>query len=158
METFCKKSWTNPFENSRFFWLFSKFTIPVEKGSFCIQNIKKWHFVARFPTKTAMRKRAIFWQNPWTNPFANFWFVGLFLNFTIPVQKPFFSIQNIKERSFLARFPTKTYMRKRAIFEKKPWTNPFANFRYFWTFFKLYYFRLKTILFYPEYQKTIFCG
>ena len=138
---FWQKPRTNPFANFRFFTLYPNF----KKAFFSIQNIKKRSLVARFPKKTHERKRSIFcqkpwtnpfqnfrffwtcfilyysglkiirflglfWQNPWTNPFANFWFVGLFLNFTI---------QNITKRSFEARFPTKTYMRKRAIFWKK---------------------------------------
>ena len=41
-------------------------------------------------------------------------------------------------------FAQKKRMRKRSIFLQKPWSNPFA---------KCHFSGLKSILFYPEYQK-----
>ena len=114
--------------------------------------------MARFPNKTHMKKRSSFWQKPWTNPVANFPFDKLFSNITIPVLKPLFSIQNIKKRFFMARFPTKTPMRKMETFCQKSWTNPFENSRFFLLFFPIYYSRLKRILLYSEYKKMTFCG
>ena len=41
---------------------------------------------------------------------------------------------------------------------QKPWFIPSGKFRYFRTFLKLHFSGLKSILLYPEYQKTIFSG
>ena len=49
----------------------------------------------------------------------------------------------------------KTHMRKSSIFGQKPWTNP-SEKCCFWHFIKLQFSGLKFILFYPEYQETIF--
>ena len=56
-----------------------------------------------------------------------------------------FSIQNITNRSLLAKFAQKLAIRKMASFGQNPWTNPFGKLSC-----------LKSILFYPEYQKRCF--
>ena len=56
----------------------------------------------------------------------------------------------MEKRSFLTKFAQKPQMTKMTIFCQNAWT--------FWTFLKLDFFCSKGILFYPEYQKTIFSG
>ena len=117
-----------------------------------IQNIKKCFFLAFCPKKF-IRKRSIFGQKPWTNPFAKFRFFFLLCeNFTFEVQKTLFSFQNIKQCFFLG-FGSKKFIRKRSIFWQKPWTNPFAKCRFFFTLLELHFSGLKSILYCPEYQK-----
>ena len=50
-------------------------------------------------------------------------------------------------------FGQKKNMRKSSIFSQKPWTNPFAKCRFFRVFKNFFFCGLKSILFYPEYQK-----
>ena len=52
----------------------------------------------------------------------------------------------------------KRHIRTRSIFWQKPWTNPFAKCRYFLTLFELHFSGLKSIVFYPEYQKMFLYG
>ena len=69
------------------------------------------------------------------------------------------SLFRSKKDSFLSRISKniffwvfllkKKHIRKRSIFSQKPWTNPFA---------KCHFSGLKSILFYPEYQKMFLSG
>ena len=58
-------------------------------------------------------------------------FFRLCENFTFQVQKALFSIQNIKNVSFWLFLLKKNISGNRSIFWKKPWTNPFAKWRFF---------------------------
>ena len=82
---FCQKPWANRFAKFRFVWFFSNFIIPVQETFFILLRVSKnvllWLHIAKNPTW----KKVDFWQKPWTNPFANFLFFGLFSNFSIPV-------------------------------------------------------------------------
>ena len=49
-------------------------------------------------------------------------------------------------------------MRKRSIFGQKTWTNPFSKCRFFFSLLKVNFSGLKSILFYPEYQKMFLSG
>ena len=111
-----------------------------------------------FAQKRTYKKRSIFWQKPWTNPFAKCRFFSVFCNFSFVVKKAFFSIQNMKKCFFLPFSAQKKHMRKWSIFWQKPWTNPFAKCRFFWTLQELHFSGLKSILFYPEYQKMFLFG
>ena len=79
-------------------------------------------------------------------------------NVTFVVYKAFFSIQNIKKFFFLAFFAPKKDRRKRSIFGQKSWTNPFAKCRLLSTFLEVYFWGLKSIFFYLEYQKLFVSG
>ena len=67
-----------------------------------------------------------------------------------------FSIQNITNRSLLAEFAQKLAIRKMANFGQNPWTNPYWKISIFLIFLKINFPCLKSILFYPEYQKRCF--
>ena len=55
-------------------------------------------------------------------------------------------------------FLLKKASKKRSISSQKPWTNPFAKCQYFLTFLELHFTGLKSIVFYPEYQKLFLFG
>ena len=55
-------------------------------------------------------------------------------------------------------FLLKKACKKRSISSQKPWTNPFAKCQYFLTFLELHFSGLKSIVFYPEYQKMFLFG
>ena len=79
-------------------------------------------------------------------------------NFTFEAQKALFSIQNIKECFFLVLFCLKKTDKKKVDYWQKPWTNPFAKCQYFLTLLELHFSGLKSIVFYPEYQKMFLSG
>ena len=104
-----------------------------------------------------MKKRSIFWQKPWTNPFAkcrfflslwklHFWGPKSFM-FYPEYQKMFFS-------GFF--FLKKKHLRNRSIFWEKPWTNPVAQCRFFFTLQEFHFLGLKSVLYYPELKKCFF--
>ena len=59
---------------------------------------------------------------------------------------------------FLGLFCQKTNYGKKSNFWPKPWTNPFAKSRIFYTFLKRNFSVKESLLFYLEYQQTIFPG
>ena len=79
---------------------------------FSIQNIKKCFFMAFLLKKKHIRKRSIFWQKPWTNPFGKCRFFRLCENFIFQVQKTLCSFQTIKKCFFIAFCPKKSYKKK----------------------------------------------
>ena len=105
-----------------------------------------------------IRKRRLFLQKPWNNPFAKCRFSRLCENFTPQVWKAFFSIQNIKNCLFVAFFSPKKHIRKRSICLQKPWTDPFAKRRLFFTLLEHHFSGLKSILYFPGYQKLSLSG
>ena len=67
-----------PLQNVYFFRLCENFTFRVQKALFSIQNIKKFFFLPFLLKKSLIRKRSIFTQKPWTNPFAKCRFFRVF--------------------------------------------------------------------------------
>ena len=82
--------------------------------------------------KKHMRKRSVFWQKPWTNPFAKCRFFRLCENCTFGVQKTLFSIQNIKKCFFLAFFAKKKNIFENGrFFDKNHGLTPLENVDFF---------------------------
>ena len=108
--------------------------------------------------KKLIRKRSIFWQKPWTNPFAKCRFFSVFWNCSFLSKKHSFLSRIWKNVSFCFFFAQKKHMRKRSIFWQKPWTNPFAKCWFFSTFSDLHFWGPKSFIFYPEYQKMFLYG
>ena len=73
-------------------------------------------------------------------------------------KKHYFLSRISKNVSFWLFLLKKKYITKRSIFWQKPWTNPFAKCRFFWTLQELHFSGLKSILFYPEDQKMFLSG
>ena len=74
---FCRKPGTNPFAKCRFFsTLWELYFSGPESFIFYPEYQKMFLSGFFFAQKKHMRKRSIFWQKPWTNPFAKcrfFW-------------------------------------------------------------------------------------
>ena len=108
-----------------------------------------------FAKKKHIRKRSIFSQQPWTNPFPKCRFFLEFLRtFLLWSKKHSFLSRITKNISFWLSLLNRTD-EKKVDFLKKPWTNPFAKCRYFLTLLKLHFSDLKSILFYQEYKKNV---
>ena len=75
-------------------------------------------------------------------------------------KKHYFLSRISKNVSFWLFLLKKKYITKRSIFWKKTMENPlpFAKCRFFWTLQELHFSGLKSILFYPEYQKMFLSG
>ena len=151
-----------------FFHFFQTSLFRSKKHSFLFRISKNNLLWLDFPKKPLWKKRPFFYQNHGLTPLQIFeffiWENGRFFDKNhglTPLQIFDFLhfIQTLlfqsKKHSFLSRmskndlwwldFPKKTHVRKRSIFCQKPWTNPFENFRFFWTCFILYYSGLKII-------------
>ena len=103
------------------------------------KNVSFWLFLV----KKKMRKRSIFWQKPWTNPFAKFRFFRVFYNFTFQVQKAFFTIQNIKKMFLFGFFCWKKKIwEKGRFFDKNHGLTPLQSVHFF-EFFRTSLFRSK---------------
>ena len=66
---FEKNHGPTPLQNVHFLKFFRTYLAWCKKYSF-LSRITKNVFFAFFAQKKHMRKRSIFWQKPWTNPFA----------------------------------------------------------------------------------------
>ena len=104
---FWRKPWTNPFAKKRFFSTFWELHFWGPKNFFFYPEYQKMFLYGFLLKKKHIRKRSIFWQKPWTNPFAKCRFFRLCENFTFEVLKALFSIQSIKKCFFLAFFCSK---------------------------------------------------
>ena len=107
------------------------------------RHSKKWPFLAK---------------NYRLTPLENFDFLEFFFFLKIGfsrLNRIFFYLGHQK-RCFLIGFAQKLQIRKITVFGQKQWTNPFGKFRFFGLFLKLVFSCLKIILFFKEYQKTIF--
>ena len=114
---------------------------------------KKLFLSGFFCSKRNMRKRSIFWQKPWTNPFAKCRFFYCFLRTIFLWSKKHFFLSRISKNVSFLLFCFKKKMKKRSIFWQKPWTNPFANCQFFLSLWELHFWGPKSFIFYPEYQK-----
>ena len=104
--------------------------------------------------KKYVRKNLIFGQKPWTIPFGKCQCFALFKSSIFWSKKPFCSIHKIKNNLYKLLFSQKKG-EKVWFLDKKYGLSPLENLAvlHFW---KLYIAGLKIVLFYPEYQKTIF--
>ena len=128
-----QKPWTNPFAKWRFFSTLWELHFWGPKNFFLYPEYQKMFLYGFFLLKKKhMRKRSIFWQKPWTNPFAKIGFFSTLweLHFWRPKNFMFFpEYQKMFLYCFLLK---KKFIRKRSIFWRKPWTNPFAKCQFFW--------------------------
>ena len=68
---FCQKPWINPFAKCRFFSTIWELNLWGPKSFNFYPEYQEMFLSAFFAKKKKhIRKRSIFWQKPWTNPFA----------------------------------------------------------------------------------------
>ena len=101
---FDKNHGLTPFGKCPFFRSSKNFTFQVLKAFFSIQNIKKCFFLAFFGQKKNMRKRLIFWQKPWTNPFAKCRFFSTLRELYFWGPKNLYFLSRILKNSFFWLF------------------------------------------------------
>ena len=101
-----------PFQNDDFLDFSRTSLFRSKKAFFPIQNIEKKFFSGFLSSKKPVKKKPIYWQKPWANPFENCQFFPLFKNLTLQVSKALFSIQSIKQCFFLAFFTQKNIWQK----------------------------------------------
>ena len=120
------------------------------------KNVSFWLFLLK---KKYITKRSIFWQKPWTNPFAK-------CRFFLTLQELHFSgLKSILyypeyEKMFLFGlfWLKKKHMKKSSICWQKQWTNPFTKCRFFFTSWELNFWGPKSCIFYPGYKKMFLSG
>ena len=100
-------------ENVDFFRLCENFTYEMQKALFSIQNNKECFFLAFLARKKTYEKRSIFWQKPWTNPFAKERFFFDFVRTSLLRSKELFFLSRISKNVSLWLFAKKeTYQKK----------------------------------------------
>ena len=100
-------------ENVDFFRLCKNFTYVMQKAFSSIQNIKECFFLAFLARKKTYEKRSIFWQKPWTNPFAKERFFFDFVRTSLLRSKELFFLSRISKNVSLWLFAKKeTYQKK----------------------------------------------
>ena len=88
-------------------------------------------FSAFFCPKKHMRKRLIFWQKPWTNPFAKCRLFSTLWELHFWGQKTLCSFQNIKKCFSIAFCSKKIYKKKVFFFDKNHGLTPLQNVDFF---------------------------
>ena len=106
-----------------------------------------------------MEKIPIFNQNHGLlNPFEKIRIFYTFLKRNYSVKESLLFYLEYQQTIFLGLFCPKTNYGKNSNFWPKPWTNPFAKIPIFSTFLKRHFCVQESLLFYLEYQQTIFVG
>ena len=132
------------------FWTFSElyFNIWSKKHCFLLkisENVFSWLSLL----KKNMKKSSIFWKKRGLTLLKDLDFLDCFETSLLRSKKCSLLFRISKNVSFWVSLLKKKHIRKRSIFLQKPWTNPFA---------KCHFSGLKSILFYPEYQKMFLSG
>ena len=116
--------------------------------------MKKCFFLAFFGQKKKIREKGRFIdKNHGLTPLQKSDFLEFFRTFFLWSKKHSFLSTISKNVSFLLFCWKKKNMRKRSIYWQKPWTNPFANCRFFSTLWEVHFWGPKSFIFYPEYKK-----
>ena len=141
------------------FWTFSELHFSGLKRILFYPEYHKMFLSGFFCSKNLFKKKkSIFWQNPWTNPFAKCRFFYLARTLLLRSKKLYFLSRISKNVSFwLFLLKKKTY-KKKVDFWQKPRTIPFAKCRFFSTLWELHFWGPKSFIFYPEYQKMFLLG
>ena len=155
---FWQKLWPNPIGKFRFFFCFFKTSFFWSKKDLFIHNNKKKRSsLSWFAQKTQTIKRSIFLQNHRLTPLENFDFLYFFKTFFFWSKKDSFLSRTPKNNLFLLDLPPKKHSTWwKARFLTKSMDKPLWKISIYWSFLKLPFSGLKSILFYPEDQKTIF--
>ena len=155
---FDKNHGLTPFQNAAFLEFFGTFLLCSKKHSVLSKITKNVFFWLSWLNKKDMKKSSICWEKPWTNPFAKCRFFSTLWELHFWGPKNFFFYPEYQKMFLYGFLLKKKHIRKRSIFWQKPWTNPFAKCQYFLTLLELHFSGLKSIVFYPEYQKMFLFG
>ena len=140
-------------QNVDFLEFFRTYLLWSEKHSFLSRISKNLSFsLFLLKKKNKWEKRRFFDKNHGLTSLQNVNFFEFFRTSLFRSKKHSF-LSRIWKNVSLLRFCRKKNMRKRSIYWQKPWTNPFANCRFFSTLWEVHFWGPKSIIFYPEYQK-----
>ena len=113
--------------NVVFFFDFVRTSFLRSKKLYFLSRISKNVSLLLFAQKKFIRKRSIFWQKPWTNPFEKCPFFSTMLEFHLSGFKSILLYPEDQKIFLSGFFCSKGQMRERSIFWEKPWTNLFAK-------------------------------
>ena len=122
--------------NVDFFRLCENFTFEVQRTFFSIQNIKKCFFMAFLLKKKHIRKRSIFWQKPWTNPFGKCRFFSTLWELLFSGPKKLYVLSRLSKNVFLLLFTQKKSYKKKVDFLTKSMDEPLCKMSIFLKFFR----------------------
>ena len=108
--------------------------------------------------KTYQKKVDFFYKNHGITPLQNVDFIDFVRTSLLRSEKHSF-LSRISKTVFLwLFFLKKKHLRKRSICLQKPWTDLFPKRRLFFTLLEHHFSGLKSILYFPEYQKLSLSG
>ena len=119
---------------------------------------KKLSFLSRISKNVSFLLFCFFDKHHGLTPLQNVDSLEFYRTFLFWSEKHSFLCRISKNGSFWLFLLKKRHIRKRSIFWQKPWTNPFAKCRFFFTLLELHFSGLKSILYYPEYKKMFLSG
>ena len=139
-------------QNAAFFY-FARVSLFRSKKHSLLSRISKYaSFLLFLLKKNIWWKGRFFDKNYGLTPLQIVDFFRLCENFTFQVQKALFSIQNIKNVSFWLFLLKKKIWEKGRFFDKNHGITPF-KMPIFLTLLEVHFSGLKSIIYYPEYQK-----
>ena len=131
MALFGPKPWVNPLRKMSSFRLFELLIFVVQKGIFFILEYRKRYFPGLYCIRRNVGKISIFGPIPQVNPFGKMSIFRLFELLLFIAQKGIFFILEYRKRHFLVYIAFNKRVGKMAIFEPKPWANPFRKMSIF---------------------------
>ena len=154
-QCFDKNHGLTPLQNVDFFDSFRTLLFRSKKHYFLSRRSKNVSFWLCLLKKTI----SIFWQKPWTNLFGKMSIFSNLLEVQFCGLKSIFFLSRIsKNVSFWLFLLKKNIWEKGRFFDKKHGLTPLQNVDFFFTLLELNFSGLKSILFYPEYQKMFLSG
>ena len=111
---FWQKPWTNPFAKCRFFLTLWELHFWGPKSFVFYPEYQKMFLSGFFCLKKHIRKRSIFWEKPWTNPFAKCRFFSTLWELYFWGPKRFIFYPEY-QKMFLSGF----FLLKKKIYKKK---------------------------------------
>ena len=155
---FEKNHGLNPLQSVDFFDFFRTSLFRSKKHSLLSRiskNVSFWLFLAK---KNIWEKGRFFDKNHGLNVLQNVDFFDFFRTLLFRCKKDSLLSRISKNVSFWLFFAVKKHIRKRSIFWQKPFTNPFAKCGFFQLLLELHFSGVKSVLYFPEYQKLFLSG
>ena len=144
-------------QNAAFFY-FARVSLFRSKKHSLLSRISKYASFLLFLLKKTYKKKVEFLPKTMYQPLCKMSVFLTLLELNFSGVKSILYFPENKKLVLPGFFCWKKKMRKRSIFWQKPWTNPFANCRFFSTLWELHFWGPKSFIFYPEYQKMFLFG
>ena len=118
------------------FFDFLRTSLLRSKELFFLSRISKNISLWLFAKKKHIRKRSIFWQKPWTNPFGKCRFFSTLWELHFSGPKKLYVLSRLSKNVFLLLFAQKKSYKKKVDFLTKSMDEPLCKMSIFLKFFR----------------------